>query len=177
MDLTILFNQTLGVLTILAQVIIIFLVVLIVFKKSSFLEIIGEKAFLLTFVVTLMATLGSLTYSEIIGYEPCKLCWLQRILMYPQVILLGMALLKKDYKIADYSIVLSILGVLVAGYHYLLQIGVAPAIPCSVIGYSASCSQRFVLEYGYVTIPMMALSIFVLMVLLLYIHKLYSRHS
>lgn len=121
-------------------------------------------------MVALVAMVGSLIYSEIIGYEPCKLCWLQRIFMYSQVILLGMALFKKDYKIISYSIVLSIIGAIIAGYHYLLQLGVASGLPCSAVGYSVSCSQRFVMQYGYITIPMMALSAFVLITLLLSSH-------
>lgn len=164
-------NQILGALTVLAQALIILLAVFLATKKPSFIHSLNKKAFALAFAVAAISTLVSLTYSDILGYEPCKLCWFQRILMYPQVILLGMALLKKDYKIADYPIVLSIIGAVVAGYHYLLQIGIAPALPCSAVGYSASCSQRFVLQYGYITIPMMALSAFVLIALLLYTHK------
>ena len=82
---------------------------------------------------------------------------------------------KRDYKMADYSIVLSIIGAVLAGYHYLLQIGVAPALPCSAVGYSASCSQRFVLQYGYITITMMALSVFVLIALLMVVGKVYAK--
>ncbi len=171
MDLAQIVNQILGILTILAQVLIVLLVLFLVTKKLSFMNFIYGRAFLFAFFVALISTLGSLTYSDIIGYEACKLCWFQRILMYPQVIILGMALFKKNYSIADYPIVLSIIGAVLAGYHYLLQIGVAPAIPCSAVGYSASCSQRFVLQYGYITIPMMALSSFILIALLLYANK------
>lgn len=170
-------NQILGILTVLAQALIVLLVVFLLTKKHSFMNFINKRAFLLAFLVALISMLGSLTYSDIIGYEPCKLCWFQRILMYPQVVILGMASFKKDFRVASYSIVLSIIGAVLAGYHYLLQIGVAPALPCSAVGYSASCSQRFVLQYGYITIPMMALSAFVLIALLLYSHKLNSEPS
>ncbi len=176
MDLAPIVNQTLGILTILAQAFILLLVISLLTKKPFLLvNFISKKGFLLAFVVALVSTLGSLTYSDIIGYEPCKLCWLQRILMYPQVIILGMVLFKKDYRIADYPIVLSIIGAVLAGYHYLLQIGVAPALPCSTVRYSAPCSQRFVLQYGYITIPMMAVSAFILIALLLYSRQLYSK--
>ena len=118
------------------------------------------------FLVSLGATVGSLFLSEIAQFEPCKLCWFQRIFMYPQVFLLGIALWKKDLGIYTYSIALSAIGAIIAGYHYLLQIGVAPALPCSAVGYSADCSQRFILQFGYITIPLMAFSAFLLILLL-----------
>lgn len=164
--LTTIVNQTLGVLTILAQIFSVLLFILF-FTKKSLPNFLKRNFLLIAFIVALGAMAGSLTYSEIIGYEPCKLCWFQRIFMYPQVILLGVALFKKDYKIISYSIALSIIGAIIAGYHYLLQLGVAPSLPCSAIGYSVSCSQRFVMQYGYITIPMMAFSAFILITLLL----------
>ncbi|OGY68707.1 MAG: hypothetical protein A3B94_01990 [Candidatus Jacksonbacteria bacterium RIFCSPHIGHO2_02_FULL_43_10] len=115
--------------------------------------------------------LGSLFYSEIAGYEPCQLCWWQRILMYPQVILLGVAWLKEDQGIVLYSIALSSLGALIAGYNYLLQIGFVPSIGCSAVGYSINCSQRFVMQFGYITIPMMALTAFLLIISFMIVFK------
>jgi len=171
MNLAPIVNQVLSILTIIAQVLIVLLVISLIVKKSLLPRFLIKRGFVLAFIVAVIAVLGSLTYSNIIGYEPCELCWFQRILMYPQVILLGMALVKKDYKIANYSIVLSAIGALIAVYNYLLQIGAAPATTCSIVGYSASCSQQFILQYGYITIPMMALSAFVLMILLLKAYK------
>lgn len=119
------------------------------------------------FLVALTATLGSLFYSEVAGYEPCRLCWYQRILMYPQTLLLGMAWVKRDRNIRDYCLVLSGLGAALAAYHYSLQLNVISGVSCPVVGYSVSCSQRFAMEYGYVTIPLMALTAFLLIVTLL----------
>lgn len=172
MTLTNFVNEFLGILTILAQAAAIFLAIsLITCKKSRLFDFLTDKAFMISFIVSLVAMLGSLTYSDIIGYDPCKFCWFQRILMYPQVILLGMAMIRKDMKIAVYSMTLSIIGAVIAFYHYLLQIGVAPAIPCSAVGYSSACAQRFVMQYGYITIPMMAFSAFLLIALLMYANK------
>jgi len=177
MNLSIIVNQIFSILTIIAQLGSIALLVFLFTKKPAWMSVISKRAFILAFLVALVATLGSLTYSEILRYDPCKLCWLQRIFMYPQVILLGMALWKKDYKIADYSLALSIIGGLIALYHYLLQLGIAPSIPCSAVGYSTACSKQFVLEYGYITIPMMALSAFIIIALLLFLHKIYNRSN
>ncbi|MBI2459065.1 MAG: disulfide bond formation protein B [Parcubacteria group bacterium] len=150
--------------TIAGQIILAVLIVSLATRKSDLLNFFAKRALIFSFIVALMATLGSLFYSEIAGYEPCKLCWFQRILMYPQAIILGLAWLKKDYNIALYSLVLSSLGALIAAYHYLLQIGLAPAIGCSAVGYSISCAQRFVMRFGYITIPMMSLTAFLLII-------------
>ena len=166
-------NQILAYLTVIGQIaVIVMLVNLTVFKgKSTLAEIINQKSLFLTFIVALVATLGSLFYSEIAGYEPCKLCWFQRILMYPQVILLGMAFWKKDQGMAAYGLVLSVLGAVIAAYHYLLQIGVVSVLPCSAVGYSADCSQRFTMNFGYITIPMMAFTAFLMIIFILMTQK------
>jgi len=157
-------NQALALLTIAGQIIVAVLIVSFTTKRSAALNFFTKHALAFSLAVALAATLGSLFYSEIAGYEPCKLCWFQRILMYPQVILLGIAWLKKDNGIVLYGIALSSLGALIAGYQYLLQIGFAPSIGCSAVGYSVDCAQRFVMQFGYITIPMMALTAFLLII-------------
>lgn len=117
------------------------------------------------FAIALIATLGSLFYSEIAGYNPCTFCWYQRIFMYPQIVLLGLAFWIKDQKIYWYSLGLSIIGFLLAFYHYLLQLGVVQSSSCSAVGYSESCSKVFVLQFGYITIPLMAVTAFAMMIL------------
>ncbi|MBI5134198.1 MAG: disulfide bond formation protein B [Candidatus Taylorbacteria bacterium] len=137
-------------------------------RESRFARFFSKNSLLVAFVASLAATLGSLAYSDIIGYEPCKLCWFQRIFMYPQVLIFGIALWRKEPFVRLYGLVLSILGALVALFHYLGQVGVNPlGLDCLAVGYSASCAKNFVLTFGYVTIPMMALSAFVLMSLAL----------
>lgn len=162
MLLTPVVNQIFSILTILGQVIIIGLIIL-GFTKS-FNQFISKNAVLFSFVVALIAALGSLYFSEVAGYTPCKLCWFQRIFMYPQIIILGIALWRKEKEAIGYSFALSILGAVIAGYHYLLQIGVAPAATCGITGYSISCSQRFIMQFGYITIPMMAFTAFLLII-------------
>ena len=123
----------------------------------------------LGFLVSLVATLGSLFYSDILGYNPCKLCWYQRIFMYPQVILFLVAIKsKKNWSIVWNSLVLSVIGGLIAGYHYLMQVGVVSEGGCDVVGYSAKCSEYFGLSYGFITIPFMSLVAFVLLFFMAY---------
>lgn len=114
------------------------------------------------FVISLLAAFMTLVYSEYLGMEPCPLCWWQRIFLYPQVILFGMAAWKRDYYIADYAIVLSVFGAGVALYHHALQMLPGSGLPCPATG--VSCAQRLLFEFGYVTYPLMAFSIFALII-------------
>lgn len=167
-------NQILSLLTVAGQVIIVLILAAVFLKKAKAIQFIAKHAILFSFIVALTATLGSLFFSEIAKFEPCKLCWFQRILIYPQVILFGIAIYKKERVIVDYALWLSVIGMAIAAYHYLLQIGVAPELNCSVTGYSASCSKRFIMSFGYVTIPMMAFTAFAMNILFGFIQK---RHK
>lgn len=173
-------NNILAVLTVVAQLGVGFLLVsYFLYRKDTerpaFLKLVESKAMLIAFVVVLVAVSGSLFYSEVAGYEPCKLCWLQRIFLYPQLLLLGMAMKKKDKGMRDYSLVLSVIGAIIAAYHYYIQLGGNPLIPCSTVGYSVSCAERFVMSFGYITIPMMALSAFLLMIAVFTWQKISER--
>jgi hypothetical protein len=48
-------------------------------------------------------------------------------------------------------------------YHYLLQFGYLRGGDCLAVVYSVSCVKRFVAEFGFVTIPLMALTAFLLL--------------
>ena len=131
-------------------------------KLSRFLS---KNALVLAFIVGLTATLGSLYLSEVKGFNPCKLCWLQRIFMYPLPFILGTALFKKTRDVFYYVLPLSVIGAVIAGYHFYMQMNPDKIIPCSTVGFSVSCSERFFTYYGYITIPLMSLSAFVLITL------------
>ncbi len=133
---------------------------------AKFLSFFAKNYLKLALTVALTATLGSLFFSEIAGFTPCKLCWFERIFMYPQVVLLGIAMWKKDTKIWIYSLSLSIIGAFISFYHYLLQIGVLPEGSCDAVGRSVSCSKVFTMTFGYITIPLMAGTAFVLLICL-----------
>ncbi len=163
MDMVQIVGYILPLLTLVSHIFIVIGIFWFLFFKKGFLKIIKNNShtlFVLGFIVALVSTSGSLFYSEIAKYEPCKLCWFQRIFMYPQVLLFGLALYKKQKVIVDYLLLMSVFGLVIALYHYLLQIDLVPSVVCSVVGYSVSCSQRFEMEYGYITIPMMSLTAF-----------------
>ena len=149
-----------------------------IFLAHPLVKFFSGNARILAFTIALTATLGSLYYSEIAHLEPCKLCWFQRILMYPQAILLGLAILKNDRThITSYALTLSGIGAVIAIYHYYLQRGGSEIIPCSTVGYSVSCAKVFVMSYGYITIPFMSLSAFFLILALMVLYKTSQSHK
>ena len=114
----------------------------------------------LIFATTLSALIFSLIYSNVVNFPPCELCWIQRIMMYPQVLLSLMAIIRKDLNMVLYLLPLSILGAIVSFYHSLVQWGFGLGLlGCATVG--GECAKVYVLEYGYVTIPFMAFSSFV----------------
>ena len=168
------FDFSLSVLTVISQVFIIFSIVYILFfqKEYGFIgKFLSKYGLLFAFITVLVATMGSLFYSEIAGYAPCELCWYQRIFMYPQVFLLGFALFKKDKGIIKYAILLSLIGVCIAIYHHLMQIGAVNSLSCPVVGYSVSCAKLFVMKFGYITLPIMASSAFLQTIFFLFFNN------
>lgn len=117
------------------------------------------------FVLTLVGSALTLFYSDVLGFEPCALCWWQRIFLYPQVILFGLALWRRDTHVALYSSILSLLGLGIALYHHALQMLPAGSLPCPATG--VSCAQRLVFEFGYITFPLMSVSLFALLIVLM----------
>lgn len=121
---------------------------------------VGTLLPVLVFVVSLGATLGSLFYSEVMGFEPCRLCWYQRIAMYPIAFLSGLALWRRDVGIMWYIRLQAIVGAAIGAYHYLVQtLDVLDGGSCSA---AAPCSVRYVNEFGFVSIPFMAMCCFIL---------------
>ena len=117
------------------------------------------------FIVAMTATLGSLYFSESVGYEPCRLCWYQRIAMYPLVPILGVAVIRRDQAVRRYALPLSIIGSLIAGYHYLLEW--FPSLDTGTCKVGIPCSAVWFREFGFVSIPFLALTAFLLITTLL----------
>ncbi len=163
----------LSVLTIVGQIIAVFLLAALAFRRGRLTEWTDRHALVLMFVVSLTATIGSLFFSDIARWTPCKDCWFQRIFMYPQVLLLAVALWKKDRNIAVYILLLCLVGMGIAADHYADQVhaaffpvpdaeGVNMLLkPCDASGISCAKTEiKF--TFGYITIPMMSLTAFIL---------------
>lgn len=138
-------------------------------------QFIGKNSILFAFIVALGSMLGSLFFSEIAHYTPCEFCWYQRIFMYSQVFIFGLALIRRDRWIRAYGFLLSGIGAFIALNHVILQhVGWSP-IPCAAVGQSVSCSKVFVVEFGYITIPLMALTGFVYIIVFLWFGTKYDK--
>ena len=147
-------NIVLSTAALFGQILIVFfLIYLIFFRKSNFrpIKFIIDRAIPIAFLVALIATGGSLYYSEIAKLIPCELCWLQRFFIYPQVILLGLAWLKKENNILDYSLALIGIGTLISLYHNYIYYSATPSNVCSIV---APCTQQYVVGFGYISLPL-----------------------
>jgi len=171
-------NHAIVLLTILVQGTIIFLLASFFLPKklkNSIFVFFSDHAFLFSFVVSFFATVTSLYYSEVLGYEPCVLCWYQRIFLFPQVFLFVIGFKRKEKGIVDVGIVFSTIGAILSLYQYLLQLGIVPTFVCNAS--SAFCIKRFVFEFGYITIPLMAFTTFILLLLLMILVKIRGKKS
>ena len=106
-------------------------------------------------LIAAVATLGALFMSEIMGFEPCVLCWYQRIFMFPLVVVLALGLFPFDPKVVRYALPLAVIGWLVAGFHWLLTAGYIPETltPCRQ---GIPCSTIQVEWFGFITIPLLS---------------------
>jgi disulfide bond formation protein DsbB len=117
-------------------------------------------------IVAIVATLGSLWLSEGANFLPCKLCWYQRIAMYPMAVVLPVAVLRgDDQRIRPYGWVLAGIGVTISTYHYLVER--FPSLESSSCDPTNPCSLLWVWKFHFISIPFMAGSAFVLIAVLL----------
>jgi disulfide bond formation protein DsbB len=116
----------------------------------------------LAFVVASIATGGSLFFSEIAHFVPCELCWYQRICMYPLSITTLLAALFDDPRAARYLLPLPVVGAGVSVYHLLVENGVVGESLTCRISAPGGCTVKWINEFGYMTIPTLALTAFAL---------------
>jgi disulfide bond formation protein DsbB len=114
------------------------------------------------FVVAAIATGGSLFFSQVAHFIPCELCWYQRICMYPLSIITLVAAIANDYRVARYLLPLPIVGAGISIYHLFVQYGVVEQTQACLVSAPGGCATKWINEFGYVTIPTLALASFVL---------------
>lgn len=125
----------------------------------------------LCWLTAMIATLGSLFFSEIMFFPPCVMCWYQRICMYPLAVIFLVALFSSDKNVFKYAMPLVLLGLFFAIYHNLLYYGILPeaAAPCSQ---GVSCTSDYINWFGFMTIQLLSLVSFVtLFTLLLFLKR------
>lgn len=125
-------------------------------------------------LVAVIATLGSLFFSEIKGFIPCELCWYQRILMYPLVLILGIGTFQNDWSVRKFVLPLAVIGWCISFYHYLLQKvpGLTPIKPCLQ---GIPCNMQYINWFGFITIPFLALTAFSLIIVSMVLCKYSSK--
>lgn len=123
----------------------------------------------LAWLQAVVATGGSLYFSEVLKLVPCVLCWYQRIAMYPLVVILTVGLLVRETRIRLYVLPFSLIGLAISAYHNLLYYGVLPESiqPCTA---GVSCTTRQIEWLGFITIPLLALVAFGVISVCLLLH-------
>ncbi len=189
-EFTIYLTKVLATFTLLGHISIALFLIYIALKKwtnlnitfiENILDWIKKDSVLFTFLIALIGTSLSLFYSELAGYPPCELCWYQRIFLYPQVIIYARALKTKDNTILNYGLWLTLVGWLIAGYQYILQMNqifgstIKLIAPCTTDGSGPSCSDYYFFEYGYITMPLMSFTAFTMILMIILINKYYTR--
>jgi disulfide bond formation protein DsbB len=123
----------------------------------------------LAWAVAFLATTGSLYFSEVAGYEPCLLCWYQRIAMYPQLVILGVAAARREVAGRVYAAVLAGIGALIAAYHVLLEW--VPSLDSGACDPDNPCTLIWFRVFGVFSLPTLALVAFLLILTLLTIRS------
>jgi len=142
-------------------------------KRSKFLSYIDEHFLHLGFLLALSSWLV-LIYSELAKFPPCSLCWWQRVFIFPLALIFGVALWDKDRKVLRYALPLAVLGFLVSVYqNFNYYFGEASG-PCDATG--VSCYKHYISEFGgYISIPMLALTAFFAMLVLLAVAHFHTK--
>ena len=133
------------------------------------LESLGSVALWLAAAVTLTCMLGSLYFSEIAHDVPCDLCWFQRICMYPLSVTFIVAAIRRDASVWRYAVIPASVGAVIAIYHTQLQAFPDQKSFCPT---AVPCTIRYVWEFGFVSLPFMALAGFVFALLMLRVANL-----
>lgn len=117
----------------------------------------------LALLVAWTATLGSLFFSDVMGFLPCPLCWYQRICMYPLAVILPIGLLRRDRGVAAYVLALALIGISISSYHLMIERGFIQETTACKIG--VSCAVRYINWFGFITIPLLAFTAFAIILL------------
>ena len=120
--------------------------------------------------IALVATAGSLFFSEVMELPPCILCWYQRIAMYPLVAIIAVGILTNDRRVKTYALPICLAGLGIAVYHNLLYYGIIPEsiTPCQQ---GVSCTSRQIEWLGFITIPLLSLLGFIGITASLLLHR------
>jgi len=162
-------------LVLVSHLLLVLIVLAILFRNSwgkSLINFLAINSIVIVFAISASVILGSLYYSQILGFEPCILCWWQRVFLFPLPVILATALWKGKKDVFTYIVPLVALAGLVAFYQAYANLGGFSFTSCTAVG--GACSKIYVKEFGYITIPIMSLTVSVYILVLAWINKTYS---
>lgn len=168
MDISFLMTKTLAVVTFIGNIATVVLLIVWLIRRPifvRFMRLLGSVALPVGFLLSAASTFGSLVYSEVVGFPACILCWIQRVFMYPQAIVYFLAVWRREQLIAPYGFALSVIGGGVALYQWvkdMIHVYTGYIVPCPAVSGLPSCDTIYINEFGYITIPMLALNAFIL---------------
>jgi disulfide bond formation protein DsbB len=134
-------------------------------RWEGLVHAVAPNAYAMAWVVAFLATAGSLYFSEVAGFEPCRLCWYQRIAMYPLVILLGVAAARRERAGSFYVIAMALIGALVSSYHVALEW--FPSLDSGACSATTPCTLIWFRMFGFISLPTLALTAFGLILALM----------
>jgi hypothetical protein len=132
---------------------------------TRFIDSVREVRLWLAALVAVLATAGSLYFSEVAHFTPCKLCWIQRIAMYPLSLILVIAAIRRDRAVRVYVLPIAVVGAVISTYHYVIER--RPSLSSGSCDISAPCTVPWFEVFGFISLAMMALSGFAAIVSLL----------
>lgn len=140
-------------------------------KGPAASALLGDKAIWLAWMVALVSMVGSLIFSEVIHFEPCRYCWFQRIAMYPLAVILLVGAIRREFQVKYYALPLALIGLAISAYHYLIQ--TFPSIEGGGSCGAVPCTAKYVDIFGFISIPFMAGCGFIVISVLLgfYVNK------
>lgn len=172
-DFSSFFNALVGVGVIAMQAAMVIIVIAMLLRQSAFLGRIYRAKTKLLFWISVLAVAGSLTYSYVIGFAACYLCWIQRVLMVGVAFVTALGLFARVSRrtVIRWATSIIAIGTAFGTYHTLIQNGVGTESSlCQALG-SASCTVLYVNQFGYITIPVMSLTVFVLLLVIALVPK------
>jgi disulfide bond formation protein DsbB len=159
------YNNFLAILTFVALTAAVGLVVYRLVKGPDAALLLGGSAIWLAWIVALVATVGSLGYSEVIHFVPCRLCWYQRIAMYPLAVILLVGAIRREVVVKYYALPLALIGLAVSIYHNVVQF--FPSLEGGSCDPLNPCSARSIEMFGFMDLPFMAGAGFIVIAVLL----------
>ncbi|MEX0672645.1 MAG: disulfide bond formation protein B [Candidatus Paceibacterota bacterium] len=161
------FNSIAASAVLVGMALIVLYLIAVCFSWVRFFAFLREKLHTyhlwLGFLISTGALISTLIYSQIIAFEPCEFCWWQRVAMYPQVLIFGVALFRRRLEEYVVLIMLSVIGMVLAVIHISIQLR-DDTIFC--LPGEVSCSTIYITEFGFITMPVMSLTVFTILALI-----------